>query len=119
MTLTPHRRETLAVIRPRGDLLVLHTLLWAEDIRDPGFTLPTGSRAGQREIHAAVMVINSMTTKTDHDNPPPESPPPGSGSPPPGSPGSDLLTALHHSLEQPRTHQPPTPPHRPGQRPDQ
>ncbi|PRY34726.1 DNA end-binding protein Ku [Umezawaea tangerina] len=63
--ITLRRRETLAVVRPRGDLLVLHTLLWPDEVRDPGFELPeVGARP--QELKMALSLVNSMTTEFDH-----------------------------------------------------
>jgi DNA end-binding protein Ku len=63
--ITIRRRETLAVLRPRGDLLVLHTLLWPDEIREPSFDLPeTVSRP--REVRMAAALVESMTGEFDH-----------------------------------------------------
>jgi DNA end-binding protein Ku len=59
------RREALAVVRPRGDLLVLHTLLWPDEVRDPGFEVPV-VRSGPREVRLALSLVNSMAAEFDH-----------------------------------------------------
>ncbi|WNV86777.1 Ku protein [Umezawaea sp. Da 62-37] len=63
--ITLRRRETLAVVRPRGDLLVLHTLLWPDEVRDPGFELPEVT-VGARETRMALALVDSMTARFDH-----------------------------------------------------
>lgn len=63
--ITLRRRETLAVVRPRGDLLVLHSLLWPDEVRDPGFELPV-VRSRPQEVRMALSLVNSMAAEFDH-----------------------------------------------------
>jgi DNA end-binding protein Ku len=63
--ITLRRRETLAVVRPRGDLLVLHTLLWPDEVRDPGFELPV-ARSCPQEVRMALSLVNAMAAEFDH-----------------------------------------------------
>ncbi len=55
-------RESLALIRPRGDLLVMDTMLWPDEVRDAGFAAPeTGVRASEAEVGMAEMFIEQMS----------------------------------------------------------
>ncbi|GAA1680576.1 Ku protein [Glycomyces endophyticus] len=58
--ITLRRRETLAVLRPRDDLLVIHTMLWPDEIRKPQFTAAAGE-ARKQELAMAATLIDSMT----------------------------------------------------------
>ncbi|MET9023740.1 Ku protein [Actinopolymorpha sp. NPDC004070] len=58
-------KEYLAVIRPWKQVLVLETLLFADEVRDPQEvvgTLPSSSRGNSREVKAAVNLIEQLTT---------------------------------------------------------
>lgn len=58
-------KEYLAVIRPWKRVLVLETLLFADEVRDPQEvvdTLPSNSRGTSREVKAAVNLIEQLTT---------------------------------------------------------
>jgi DNA end-binding protein Ku len=55
-------REALAVVRARADVLVLHTLLWPDEIREPDF--PFQSRpveVGADELAAAGALVEAMS----------------------------------------------------------
>ncbi|THV29667.1 Ku protein [Glycomyces paridis] len=58
--ITLRRRETLAALRPRGDLLIVHTMLWPDEIREPRFA-DVGGEAKQQELAMAGALIDSMT----------------------------------------------------------
>ena len=118
--ITLRRRETLAVVRPRGDVLVLHTLLWPDEVRDPGFVVPP-SRSGAREVRMALSLVNSMTAEFDHSAFTDDyrealeavilAKSAGAVIPAARAPeetgGMDLMTALRRSLEKVRGEQPP------------
>ncbi|GAA2759104.1 Ku protein [Actinopolymorpha rutila] len=58
-------KEYLSVIRPWKQVLVLETLLFADEVRDPQEvvdTLPSSSRSNSREVKAAVNLIEQLTT---------------------------------------------------------
>ncbi|MFD2078993.1 DNA end-binding protein Ku [Actinopolymorpha cephalotaxi] len=58
-------KEYLAVIRPWKRVLVLETLLFADEVRDPQEvvdTLPSSSKNNSREVKAAVNLIEQLTT---------------------------------------------------------
>lgn len=55
-------RESLAVIRPRGDLLLLETMLWPDEVRDAGFAAPPADvTASEAEVGMAEMFIDQMS----------------------------------------------------------
>jgi DNA end-binding protein Ku len=53
------QRESLAALQPRGELLILHTMLWPDEIRRPDIGV-TGE-ARQQELEMAGTLIESMT----------------------------------------------------------
>lgn len=60
------QRETLAVVRVRGDLLVLNTMLWPDEIRQPEFDF-LGDEVALRpqEVKMATSLVDSLTTDFD------------------------------------------------------
>ncbi|MEU9489412.1 Ku protein [Streptomyces decoyicus] len=52
-------RERLAVLRPRNGILVLHTLRWPEEIRDPG-DLSSSAPTTDRELALAELLMDEM-----------------------------------------------------------
>ncbi|WP_341729379.1 Ku protein [Brooklawnia sp.] len=55
-------RESLALIRPRGELLVMDTMLWPDEVRDPSFASPGDDvRASEAEVGMAEMFIDQMS----------------------------------------------------------
>jgi DNA end-binding protein Ku len=60
------QREALAVLRSRGDLLVLETLLWPDEIRTPDFPfLDQDIDVRSQELKMAASLIESMTGEFD------------------------------------------------------
>ena len=57
-------RERLALLRPVGDVLVLHTMRWDDEIRDPGELAPDTVDLSDEEIEGAIALMDSMTV--DH-----------------------------------------------------
>jgi len=58
-------KQYLAAVRPRGDVLVLETLYFHDEVRDPAQAiadLPGKGRANQRELDIALQLIESLTT---------------------------------------------------------
>ena len=58
-------KQYLAAVRPRGDVLVLETLYFHDEVRDPAKVipdLPAKGRANQRELDIALQLIESLTT---------------------------------------------------------
>lgn len=59
-------RESLALIRPREDVLVLHTMLWPDEVRDTGFAAPSDDvTASDAEVGMAEMFISQMEGEFD------------------------------------------------------
>ncbi|WP_331729620.1 Ku protein [Streptomyces platensis] len=52
-------RERLSVLRPRNGILVLHTLHWPEEIRDPG-DLSSPAPTTDRELEIAELLMTEM-----------------------------------------------------------
>jgi DNA end-binding protein Ku len=67
-TFVLHERQHLVAIRPRADALVLETLLYADEVRDPVQeidTLPVDAQWSPQELDTALLLIDSMTTDWD------------------------------------------------------
>ena len=55
-------RESLAVIRVLGDMLVLETLLWPDEVRSPDFAfLDEDTEVRSQELASAAMLIDTLT----------------------------------------------------------
>lgn len=62
------QRETLALVRPREDLLVLHNMLWPDEIREPDFEfLDERTQVRKQELEMARSLVDSMTGDFDPD----------------------------------------------------
>jgi DNA end-binding protein Ku len=60
------QRESLATLRARAGVLVLETLLWPDEIRDPAFPfLDEDIEVRSQELKMAASLINSMTVDFD------------------------------------------------------
>ncbi|MET7353074.1 Ku protein [Streptomyces mirabilis] len=53
-------RERLALLRPRHGMLILQTLLWQDELRDPGDLAPS-TPVTDRELELAEMLIRELT----------------------------------------------------------
>ncbi|NUK23701.1 non-homologous end joining protein Ku [Streptomyces lunaelactis] len=53
-------RERLALLRPRNGILVLQTLLWDDELRDPGDIAPSAP-VTDRELELAEVLIRELT----------------------------------------------------------
>ncbi|GAA3839108.1 Ku protein [Saccharothrix violaceirubra] len=59
--ITIRQRESLAVLRARADVLVLHTMLWPDEIRRPEFDfLGSGVEVRPQELRMASSLVESM-----------------------------------------------------------
>lgn len=59
-------RETLALVRAKGDVLMLHTMLWPDELRDGAFAAPSAEiRASDAEVGMAKMFIEQLTGEFD------------------------------------------------------
>jgi DNA end-binding protein Ku len=62
------QRESLAVLRARDGVLVLETLLWPDEVRDPAFSfLDDDIEVRPQELRMASSLIESMTVDFDPD----------------------------------------------------
>ena len=60
-----HGREHLTALRADGDVLVLQTLFWADEVRDPAeqlSSLPVHDEPKQQELDTAIQLVGAMTT---------------------------------------------------------
>ncbi len=65
-TLVMRGKEYLAAVRPEGSLLMLHTMFFADEVRDPAEQiddLPRKGAAKPAELHMAHQLIDSMSGK--------------------------------------------------------
>ncbi len=63
---TLRNREALAVVRPSEDALVLHTMLWPDEVRSPAaVSPPTDVELRSQEIAMARSYIDTLTTDFD------------------------------------------------------
>lgn len=59
-------REQLALIRPREDVLLMHTMLWPDEVRDTEFAAPAADiKVSDAEVGMAEMFITQMESKFD------------------------------------------------------
>jgi len=70
-TFVMRSKEYLAAIRPRDGVLVLETMFFADEVRDPVKTieaLPAKARVGKKDVDMAVRLIEAMSAKWDPKN---------------------------------------------------
>lgn len=70
-TFVMRNREYLVAVNAEGDLLVLHTLHWADEVRDPWQEvpdLPTGTDITDREMTTAKQLIEALSTEWNPDD---------------------------------------------------
>ena len=59
-------RETLALVRAHDDILMLHTMLWPDELRDGAFAAPPSEiKANPAEVAMAKMFIDQLTGEFD------------------------------------------------------
>jgi DNA end-binding protein Ku len=64
-------KQYLAAIRPADDLLILETMYFADEVRDPAGevdNLPAKARVGGKDLEMAVSLVESLTTSWDPKN---------------------------------------------------
>jgi DNA end-binding protein Ku len=69
-TMTMHGREHLTALRADGEVLVLQTLFWADEVRDPTEqldSLPVHEEPREQELDMAIQLIGAMTTTWEPD----------------------------------------------------
>ena len=60
------QRESLAVLRVRGNVIVLQTMLWPDEIRDPAFdVLDTKVELRSQEVAMAASLVDSLAAEFD------------------------------------------------------
>lgn len=70
-TFVMRSKQYLAAVRPKGDVLTLETMFFADEVRDPSSELerlPGKVRLKTRDVDMAVSLIESMTTTWDPTN---------------------------------------------------
>jgi DNA end-binding protein Ku len=70
-TFVMRNKEYLAAIRPQDGVLVLETMFFADEVRDPVEEidrLPTNTRVGKKDVDMAVRLIEAMAAKWDPKN---------------------------------------------------
>jgi DNA end-binding protein Ku len=66
--ITIRQRQTLATLRARDDVLVLHTMLWPDEIRKPSFDfLETDVEIRPQELKMATSLVESMAGSFEPD----------------------------------------------------
>lgn len=64
-------KQYLAAVRPQEGVLVLETMFFADEVRDPQEQLdklPSGKAPGKKDLDMAISLIEAMTTAWDPDN---------------------------------------------------
>ena len=65
-TFVMRNKESLAVLRPEKNVIVLNKIRFAQEIRDPGeLTLPKNTEVKPAELKMAVSLIDQLTDKFD------------------------------------------------------
>ena len=67
-TFVLREKQHLAAVRPRADVLVVETLFYADEVRNPLEvidSLPVEAKGSARELEMASMLVDSMTTAWD------------------------------------------------------
>ncbi|MEU0271886.1 Ku protein [Streptomyces sp. NPDC006307] len=57
-----HGRERLGLLRVKDDALVLHSMKWPDEVRDPSQLAPEPVEIGDSEVDGAIALIDAMTT---------------------------------------------------------
>lgn len=58
-------KRHLAVIRPRGDVLVLETMHWPDEVREPGELSPEETEVRPEEVEMATLLVENLTKPFD------------------------------------------------------
>ena len=59
------QRETLAVLRVRGDVICLQTVLWPDEVREPDFEVGSGVELKPAELTMASSLVESLAADFD------------------------------------------------------
>ncbi|WP_183095254.1 non-homologous end joining protein Ku [Nocardioides stalactiti] len=66
VTVALRQRTTTAVLRVRGDVIVMQTMMWPDEIRQPDFTIETGE-IKDAEVKMAQMLVETLAGDFDPD----------------------------------------------------
>ncbi|MFE1315476.1 Ku protein [Streptomyces sp. NPDC058755] len=67
-TFVMRNREYLVVVKAEGDILALHTLHWADEVRDPHRqveALPERAELAEKEVQTAVQLVEALSMDWD------------------------------------------------------
>ena len=67
VTVALRQRTTVAVLRVRDDVIVLQTMMWPDEIRQPDFTIETGE-IKDAEVKMAHMLVETLAGDFDADD---------------------------------------------------
>jgi DNA end-binding protein Ku len=70
-TFVMRSKQYLAAVRPHDKVLILETMFFADEVRDPAEEieqLPAEQKLGKRDLDVAVSLIDAMTTDWDSSN---------------------------------------------------
>ena len=65
VSFTLRQKTRLAALRVRGDALLLQTLLWADEIREPAFDGLDGAKVSDRELEMSAALVHSYESDFD------------------------------------------------------
>ncbi len=66
VTVALRQRTTVAVLRVRGDVIVMQTMMWPDEIRTPDFEIDTGE-VKDSEVKMANMLVETLADDFDPD----------------------------------------------------
>jgi DNA end-binding protein Ku len=66
VTVALRQRTTVAVLRVRDDVIVLQTMMWPDEIRQPDFNIETG-KVKDAEVKMANMLVETLAGDFDAD----------------------------------------------------
>src|SRR3954465_6449311 len=64
VTVALRQRTTIAVLRVKGDVIVLQTMMWPDEVRTPDFSVETGD-VKDAEVKMAHMLVETLTGDFD------------------------------------------------------
>src|SRR6478735_3103159 len=68
VTVSLRNRTSLAVLRVRDDVIVLQTMMWPDEIRQPDFTSTDTAEAKPAEVKMAKMLVETLAGDFDADD---------------------------------------------------
>ncbi|MEU5193641.1 Ku protein [Streptomyces scabiei] len=64
-----HGRERLGLLRVRDDVIVLHSMMWNDEVRDPSSLVPDPVDVSREEVEEAMLLIDRMTLEDGFEGP--------------------------------------------------